>query len=587
MASVLLLSLTLPLSTWHADAAFVGHSSLFPIPSPRRLRLSRHTAAPLDDAVAAPDISASVAADAAVPTAASFPLIQEYSHVDEDLSAAEDRPPAAERYDWLRAWYPVLLSESADRGHAHAVRVLGSSFCVWHDGNAWRCYVDRCPHRLAPLSEGIVDKYQHTITCAYHGWAFGGPDGKCLDIPQAKNTNVKFATKNKRACAQAVPCQVAQGHVWIWLDISPEGLKASATTPLPIVDELELPSFQSTWNDGRHFMYMRDMPYGAEALLENLLDPAHVPVTHHNSITLQGTKVSRESAGPLDMALASNVSMTDGFVSAVLGGWSRALDSYTVTFRPPCRLEYRTQKGERTNYMICYCVPQEPGRSRLFMRAASSIPQKYDVIPHFVRHMWETYFLNQDMVFPHQQERNILNQMAAVGAASGQSPQEGVPYDRVCFLPSASDVPTRSLRRWLHKFSPPGIIPTYANTYPRLQASSALGSAERDRSLLQDVYESHTKHCPICMGAMRNIRRGKLASLALAFLTSTATFTSALLRRTGVGSIALMSLAALASASSYVGLRWVEGRFIMIDFHHQDNHRDVVEKGAPAKAKKK
>ena len=37
------------------------------------------------------------------------------------------------------------------------------------------------------------------------------------------------------------------------------------------------------------------------------------------------------------------------------------------------------------------------------MRAASSIPQKYDIIPHFVRHMWETYFLNQDMVFPHQQ----------------------------------------------------------------------------------------------------------------------------------------------------------------------------------------
>ena len=85
-------------------------------------------------------------------------------------------------------------------------------------------------------------------------------------------------------------------------------------------------------------------------------------VTHHNSITLQGTKVSRESAGPLDMALTSNVSMTDGFVSAVLGGWSRALDSYTVTFRPPCRLEYRTQKGQRTNYMICYCVPQGPGQ---------------------------------------------------------------------------------------------------------------------------------------------------------------------------------------------------------------------------------
>ena len=174
----------------------------------------------------------------------------------------------------------------------------------------------------------------------------------------------------------------------------------------------------------------------------------------------------------------------------------------------------------------------------------------------------------------------------------------------------------------------------------------ALGSAERDRSLLQDVYESHTKHCPICMGAMRNIRYlcmscrkeevtecmtdtmnavdashpsihqawqvggtgprlshihsdfhigpaqvsspGHTAGYHETILCTDCLFVDALYcRRTGVGSIALMSLAALASASSYVGLRWLEGRFIMIDFHHQDNHLDVVEKGAPAKAKKK
>jgi nitrite reductase/ring-hydroxylating ferredoxin subunit len=44
---------------------------------------------------------------------------------------------------------------------------------LWADAaGQWRCFEDRCPHRLATLSDGLVDKQRGEIVCAYHGWRF-------------------------------------------------------------------------------------------------------------------------------------------------------------------------------------------------------------------------------------------------------------------------------------------------------------------------------------------------------------------------------------------------------------------------------
>ena len=56
---------------------------------------------------------------------------------------------------------------------------------VWWDRNeeTWKVFDDRCPHRLAPLSEGRIDQWGR-LQCVYHGWCFNG-SGNCKFIPQA------------------------------------------------------------------------------------------------------------------------------------------------------------------------------------------------------------------------------------------------------------------------------------------------------------------------------------------------------------------------------------------------------------------
>ena len=72
-------------------------------------------------------------------------------------------------FDWLAHWYPVALESATPKDRPTAVKLLGRDLVLWHDGGAWRCFEDRCPHRAVPLSEGRVE------TAAAAAAAAGGP----------------------------------------------------------------------------------------------------------------------------------------------------------------------------------------------------------------------------------------------------------------------------------------------------------------------------------------------------------------------------------------------------------------------------
>jgi phenylpropionate dioxygenase-like ring-hydroxylating dioxygenase large terminal subunit len=71
-----------------------------------------------------------------------------------------------------------------DRSIPHPLLLLGQPVVLWYDRNLkrWCCFLDQCPHRLAPLSEGRIDE-EGRLQCSYHGWSFEGK-GTCACIPQ-------------------------------------------------------------------------------------------------------------------------------------------------------------------------------------------------------------------------------------------------------------------------------------------------------------------------------------------------------------------------------------------------------------------
>ena len=80
--------------------------------------------------------------------------------------------------------------------------------CIWKDAsNTWQVFLDICPHRLVPLSEGRITDNKE-LQCAYHGWCFEA-SGKCTAIPQGGNAN------NPRTCATVYQCAVKQGET-LW-----------------------------------------------------------------------------------------------------------------------------------------------------------------------------------------------------------------------------------------------------------------------------------------------------------------------------------------------------------------------------------
>lgn len=58
-----------------------------------------------------------------------------------------------ETLDWHMQWYPVAFLDYLDPKVPYPVELLGERLVLWRDAKQhWRCFEDKCPHRLAPLS---------------------------------------------------------------------------------------------------------------------------------------------------------------------------------------------------------------------------------------------------------------------------------------------------------------------------------------------------------------------------------------------------------------------------------------------------
>lgn len=161
-----------------------------------------------------------------------------------------------------RAWHCVAESEEVTETPTR-VWLLDEAWVLVRMNGAPRAFVDRCPHRSAPLSIGTL--VGDELQCAYHGWRYAA-DGRCTAIP-ALGDDARIPS---RACLTAA-FGVAERFGLVFL--APD----EPRSPLPDPDFLGDDTFEVARCETVR------THVGAAQLIDNFMDAAHFPFVHAES----------------------------------------------------------------------------------------------------------------------------------------------------------------------------------------------------------------------------------------------------------------------------------------------------------------
>lgn len=472
--------------------------------------------------------------------------------------AGDERPEVeekwGERFDWKKSWYPMAVVLDLDPGRPTKLELLGHELVAWRDSEGqWRVFEDRCPHRNVPLSEGRVES-DGTLMCSYHGWRFD-PEGKITSLPQAKDEDLPRLLQIPRACASVRPAQVQQGVLWVWGESSEDAALESALMEPILPEELSDPAFAgrascSTWSH-------RDIPYGWEVAMENVTDPGHVDVAHHNIVSNRYTDPC-----PMELTFVRQPTSKGGFKFEIKKlrpegmqekrGLKGAVS--TMDFRPPHAMHIKTAypNGSSLTLLINF-IPTKPGWTRLVgstMLVNSESGEKplgfavYSApLPRFLVHLLAPAFLHQDQVFLHYQQSILQKETIKTGHT----------WKGSYWIPTEADKGTVTLRRWLDKNGGIEWNPAVPNDL----------SALPDKNLLFDTYRTHTSQCTTCQKALARV---KLVQRMLKYSAVT-------LAAAGVSATSWPMLAGGAIlGAGYGAVSKLERMFYEVPFHHQDNN---------------
>jgi phenylpropionate dioxygenase-like ring-hydroxylating dioxygenase large terminal subunit len=433
-----------------------------------------------------------------------------------------------EKFDPQEAWYPVHYLDDLDTKVPNAFTLLGQDLVIWWEPqtSTWRAMVDQCPHRLARLSEGRINR-EGQLECPYHGWSFTG-EGKCDRIPQQPEDGQ--AEKSQRACVQSFPTAAAQGLLFVY--------PGSSTPPvLPLIAPVaEEPEGWVTINT------FRDLPYDAFTLMENVLDASHLPYTHHNTVG------NRSNAAPVELQILT--SDKHGFTGVWEEGPRKGkLGTQNTTFVAPVLMWHDlTSKQFGRTITVVYATPIRPGECRLFARFPFKFPKGnifpsviFKFNPQWYSHIGQHTILEDDQIFLHHQERYLEQR---TGNFAGN-------FTKAFYLPTKADLYVFEFRQWIDQYQPhffPGI------TLPPAQS----------KQQLLDRYHSHTINCKSCSTALKNLQKIRWILGVVAFggwvLGSILTVSSSILWP--------IYVAAALTGVSLLG-RWQCGR--LIDKLHHGN----------------
>ncbi|KAJ3262594.1 hypothetical protein HK103_000123 [Boothiomyces macroporosus] len=265
-----------------------------------------------------------------------------------------------ESIDMRKAWYPIFPSEEITSKAPTGFHILGDPIVLYRDPQTQTAvaFADKCAHRSAPLSVGQI--MDGKLECRYHGWQYD-IDGACSKIPSLLEGRKIPANAKVRK----YPTVESDGWVWIW----PGNIQDSQACPKP--------SFPTYWEnfDMTPTVQYIDLDIDGSLLMENFLDPSHIPFTH------AGTIGKRSMATPLKMNFEFHPDKIVGksetperkddsenyFVF-------RAPHNVTVAFRDPKQPNMKMDQ-------LFYGIPTTKGHCRFILVQRFGFLQKLEAIP--------------------------------------------------------------------------------------------------------------------------------------------------------------------------------------------------------------
>lgn len=165
-------------------------------------------------------------------------------------------------------WYVIAKSSQIKMGEVFGTKVLGMKLVLWRDeAGKVQCVEDYCPHRGAPLSQGVVRN--GTVACAYHGVQIDG-NGVVAKVPAFPGCSLEGRKK-----IQSFAVEEHRDGVFAFIP----SVEGKEPCPLRLPYELEDDEYSLFLTTG---IWETNYRYA----LENIADPMHGPYLHAFTFTL-------------------------------------------------------------------------------------------------------------------------------------------------------------------------------------------------------------------------------------------------------------------------------------------------------------
>ena len=168
-------------------------------------------------------------------------------------------------------WYVAAFAEEVTRDMLSR-KLLNEPVVLYRKENGDPvALTDSCPHRFAPMSEGVL--IRDDVRCPYHGLKFDA-EGSCVDNPHAPDGKAP-----KKARLHSYPLLERFGVIWIWPGDPGK------------VDESILPHFEFLADDNKYKVLHGYLHANGNYQLvsDNLMDLTHAPYIHPEFVVPDST----------------------------------------------------------------------------------------------------------------------------------------------------------------------------------------------------------------------------------------------------------------------------------------------------------